>query len=226
MSDNRKRTFEFVLYPEDSAPENWLQILKDTHVPMYISPLHNDLAVVVEDDNSIYVKPHRHVMLMFDGKKDIKTAYLFADLVNGAVNPKNDGVVSSPVSFARYLCHLDENPEEKKIYNIDEVIELNAVKYKYEDFIILPRDEFETLYQIILFLTDNEIGANIKSVHTFINYCVREKRLNWFKIARKNIYFIDRYLYSRNCDFKENERLKLQEHRRLYIDSCNNKMEV
>lgn len=40
--DERRRTnvFATIVYPE-SAPADWIQIIKDTHVPTLISPLHD-----------------------------------------------------------------------------------------------------------------------------------------------------------------------------------------
>ncbi len=39
--ETRKRNWVFVVYP-DSAPENWREMLRDIHVPGYVSPLHED----------------------------------------------------------------------------------------------------------------------------------------------------------------------------------------
>ena len=37
---SRTRNYATVVYPE-SAPENWLSILSDSHVPCFVSPLHD-----------------------------------------------------------------------------------------------------------------------------------------------------------------------------------------
>ena len=35
----RTRNYATVIYPE-SAPDNWMQILSESKIPMFISPLH------------------------------------------------------------------------------------------------------------------------------------------------------------------------------------------
>ena len=47
------------------APDNWIEILKESHVACLVSPLH---ALDRLPDHTLK-KPHYHVMLMFDGVK-------------------------------------------------------------------------------------------------------------------------------------------------------------
>ena len=62
--DERVRLWATVVYPE-SAPDNWLTILRDLMIPCYVSPLHD------KDFNADKTpkKAHYHVMLVFEGKK-------------------------------------------------------------------------------------------------------------------------------------------------------------
>lgn len=63
--DQRTRNFATVVYPE-SAPSDWIDKLDQLHVAALISPLHD------KDTNPSGEpkKPHYHVLLMFEGKKD------------------------------------------------------------------------------------------------------------------------------------------------------------
>ena len=58
---DRSTLWAFLIYPGDSAPEDWLQKLKTERIRMFISPLH------VPDEEE--KKPHRHVMIFFDSLK-------------------------------------------------------------------------------------------------------------------------------------------------------------
>lgn len=185
-ADTRKRTYEFIMY-KDSMPDNAIDILKDLHIPMYISPLHT------KEDNDKEIKEHYHVMIMFDGKKPASVVYEIADMVNGHVDKITNGVVSSPVAYARYLCHLDE--DNKKQYDVNDVLEIGAVKYAYTDYILLPKDEFRAIMEICDFIVDT---PEIRCLYQLVNYCLFNKKINWFKIIKKNTYFFDRYLYNKN----------------------------
>ena len=64
MAEKRTRNFATVVYPE-SAPENWMDILNDYHVPAFVSPLHEfDFNATGETK-----KAHYHVMVMYDNVK-------------------------------------------------------------------------------------------------------------------------------------------------------------
>lgn len=121
MSDvvnQRGRVWTFVIYPGDSAPENWLDTLRSLNVPGFVSPLHTD----VNPDETVK-KPHRHVLLMFEGKKSFKQV----NEICGMLNAPHPQYVQSKAGMARYLCHLD-NPEKQQ-YKPDDVICLAGTNY-------------------------------------------------------------------------------------------------
>lgn len=60
--DKLTRSWWFILYPE-SAPSDWLDLLRARMIPFAVSPLHDK---DIDDDGSTK-KPHYHVMLRFDG---------------------------------------------------------------------------------------------------------------------------------------------------------------
>ena len=72
--NTKARNFAFILYPE-SIPENFIENLEKTGIPMAISPLHNldkterkfkdmtpDEQEIISAGGSIYKKPHYHVL--------------------------------------------------------------------------------------------------------------------------------------------------------------------
>lgn len=116
--NQRTRNWTFVIYPGDSAPENWLEILKSLNVKGFVSPLHTDV-----NPDETEKKAHRHVLLMFEGKKSFSQVKAIADMLN-APHPQ---YVQSKAGMARYLCHLD-NPEKKQ-YEPSKVINLGGADY-------------------------------------------------------------------------------------------------
>lgn len=114
----RTRSWAFVIYPGESAPDNWLEILKSLSVPGFVSPLHTDI-----NPDETEKKPHRHVLLYFEGKKSFEQVKAITDTLN-APHPQ---YVQSKSGYARYLCHMD-NPEKKQ-YDPADVICLGGADY-------------------------------------------------------------------------------------------------
>lgn len=119
-TDNRKRNFVFVV-AQESAPEDWREILNEEHVPAFISPLHD--SDVNPDGEAKFA--HWHVMLMFKGKKSIEQVKEIAHKV-GAVNDYVQ-VCQDVRGYARYLCHLD-NPEKHQ-YSTADVTAMGGADY-------------------------------------------------------------------------------------------------
>lgn len=118
MAEKRNRNFATVVYPE-SAPENWIDILSDFHIPSFVSPLHQ---FDVNPSGDVK-KAHYHVLVMFEGVKSTSQVKdLFATF--GGVGCE---VVNSIRGMARYLCHMD-NPEKYQ-YNPVEVKSLGGADY-------------------------------------------------------------------------------------------------
>ena len=143
--DQRTRNFATVVYPE-SAPSDWIDKLDQLHVAALISPLHD------KDTNPSGEpkKPHYHVLLMFEGKKDYEKQVkpIFAEI--GGVGRE---MVNSARGYARYLCHLD-NPEKAQ-YEPSEVRCMGGADYT--DITNLPTDNRKMLAEIMGYIQENEI---------------------------------------------------------------------
>lgn len=100
----------FLVYP-DSAPEDWKQILKDSHGSFAISPLHEP------GDGE---KPHYHVIYKHGSPVTIEalaSCIPAAVPANGLVEP-----VTAPRNYQRYLIHLDD--PDKQQFSGSECIEV------------------------------------------------------------------------------------------------------
>lgn len=98
----KSRYWAFVMYPE-SMPGNWLSILNEYHIPMAISPLHDqDLNADGEEK-----KAHYHVLLVYGNTTTATNIAKISESVNGT----KPIPVMSLKGYFRYLTHKD-NPEK------------------------------------------------------------------------------------------------------------------
>src|SRR5699024_3926729 len=88
MANNIKaRAWGVVVYPE-SAPENWIDLLAETHLQFAVSPLHDKDT---NPDGTIK-KAHWHVILAWDGPVTKVAAKKVAAKVNAVLEVKLESV--------------------------------------------------------------------------------------------------------------------------------------
>lgn len=180
MADTRDRVFATIVYPE-SAPADWRDIVDSWHVAAFISPLH-DRDVNADGTPK---KPHYHVMLFFDGKKNYETQIkpLF-DAIGGV---GREDIVSAR-GYTRYLCHLD-NPEKAQ-YERADVQAFGGLSYDLE--IQSPSDEQQTLKDMQAFVRKNMIV----SFADFSDWCADNNDV-WYKLLTdKKTYYFTKYMKS------------------------------
>lgn len=117
-SDNRFRNAVFLVYP-DSAPDNWIEILRMQHVPFIVSPLHDKDKDLSEFDGDLVLvskKAHWHVAIMCDGNKPLSYFTELSHSVNGSATAWK---IQNLRSMLRYFCHLD-NPEKYQ-YSVNDI---------------------------------------------------------------------------------------------------------
>lgn len=162
--DTRYRNFGCVVYP-DSAPEGWLEILSDLHVPAFVSPLHDQDI----DPQNQPKKPHYHVMVMYEGKKSKdQIQEVFASF--GGVGCEK---VNSVRGYARYLCHLD-NPEKCQ-YSTEDVRAFAGADYF--GICSLAIDKYGAIGEMMDY-------CNLNDVYSFSWLCTyaKDNRMDWFRI--------------------------------------------
>lgn len=185
MSDKRYRNFATIVYPE-SAPSNWLQLLRDEHIPSFVSPLHDK----DKNNNDTAKKPHYHVLVMFEGKKSVDQARdLFG--VFGGVGCE---IVQSLRGMARYLCHLDD--PDKTFYPPCDVVEIAGADY----------EKFSNMKDNLLVL--REIQDYIQSTHCpsfrFLFDFAANNEPSWYRVlCGRQMWVIREYLNS--CRFEKKD---------------------
>lgn len=186
----RYRNFACVIYPDSVDPE-WQDIIVQEHVSVFVSPLHD------QDCNPTgeLKKPHRHVMVMYEGKKSESQVKEFFSKFGGV----GYEVVNSLRGYSRYLCHLD-NPEKAQ-YNQDDVICFNGADYSAA--IGLPTDKYKAVNEMCEWINENDIFA----FSDLFDYA-RINRGDWFRVLCDNCAIVMKeYLKSRSWKAERSENM-------------------
>ena len=169
-TDNRFRNGVFLVYP-DSAPANWIELLRMQQVPFIVSPLHDKDKDLSEYDGDLVLlskKAHWHVAILCDGNKPLSYFQELSDSVNGTRAWK----IQNVRSMLRYFLHLD-NPE----------------KYQY------PQNELREFggasFQSYMELEGRQLLAETKKI---VRYC-KENRITSF------VGLVDRLIYDGEDDW-------------------------
>ena len=169
QTDQRSTTWTFLVYP-DSAPADWINLLKNLHVPFIISPLHD--KDVKDETTGELKKPHYHCIVRFRSKKSfsqIKEA--ICDKIN---SPIPQPVVDFPM-MVRYLVHLDD--PDKYQYNIEDIQtygNIDVMEYIY--------DKKDYQYEVLKEILDFCQKFDVQEYSTILNYAKDER---WFPYVAK-----------------------------------------
>ena len=158
---------------EESLIKNWLEMLELLHIPCYVSPIHDKDGV----------KPHYHIMFLFDGQKkqsqvkDIMTSF-------GGVGCE---LVQSKTAYLRYLCHLDSDGKAK--YDVNNVRSLNGSKSYLEAIEDKTSSRYEILAEMVNYARKNRV-----SYAGLVDFAFKNQRYDWIKVLDANSRLISEYL--------------------------------
>lgn len=111
--EKRSNKWAFLLYQE-SAPDNYLEVLEELHIPFVLSPWHDK---DVNKETGEFKKAHKHGALSFESLKSYSQV---SELLTKHLNtPSHVEVIMSPKGMYDYFIHA-ENPE-KTLYNIEDI---------------------------------------------------------------------------------------------------------
>lgn len=188
----RFRDFTFEVYPE-SAPPDFLDTLRGFHVPMYFS-LHDKDATVNRETGEITAKKlHGHVLAMHDSPKPIDCLDEVIEAVNGVKPPLREFIVRNKRSMARYLSHMDEDPEDpgKYPYYLDPEHRVIAIGGA-EDYNALCRGVEETKREernAVKDIQDYCERKGIRNMASFLRLVRATDHDNWLDEIRLRPYF-------------------------------------
>ena len=190
----RTRNYATIVY-EDSAPENWRDILQQFFVPVFISPYHDKDI----NPDGTPKKPHWHILIMFDSVKTREQAVELISSINGVGCER----VNSIRGYARYLCHLD-NPEKYQ-YSVNDVVCFCGADYI--DTINLVTDKYKVLSDMIDFCEKYKIS----SFYLLSKYAFSHNE-SWRRVLSDNgSVFMREYLKSKLWSEQNNQLLIVDE---------------
>lgn len=178
-SSEKSRNWATIVY-EESAPDDWQEILEDFHVPGY-------MIEHTKDGN----KPHWHIMLSFDGVKSAEQMKnLFAEI--GGVGAEN---IKSKGGYLLYLTHA--NSAEKHQYRHDDVVAFGGA-IPYADAIkgITSNSKYENIAQMIDWIGQSDC----LSFAELVEYA-RQENKEWFhQLCDSNTYLLFQYIRARRYE--------------------------
>lgn len=188
--EKRTRNWSTIIYPrqteqdETTCPDNWADILGELGVKCAVSPLHDKDV----NGDGTPKKPHRHVLVAFDGVKSREQAAELFDRIGGVgAEP-----VNSLYGMTRYLTHMD-NPEKAQ-YSTMDVLTFGG--FEYRRYASTKEDEEkETVGHIgeIMEIVQNNLVFGFSDLAELL----MSERPELFTVFRKNPYFFAQYLRSK-----------------------------
>lgn len=181
VKDKRSNKWAFLLY-EESAPDNYLDILEEMHIPFVLSPWHDK---DVNKETGEFKKAHKHGALFFDSLKSYSQV---SDLLTSKLNtPAHVEIVMSPKGMYDYFIHA-ENPDKTR-YNIEDIE--SGCGFELDKFLI-DNNSDEFLSTVIDIIEEH----NFTEFNNFVRYALKEDKMLLNLIVNKT-YFFAKYLDSR-----------------------------
>lgn len=181
VKDKRSNKWAFLLY-EESAPDNYLDILEEMHIPFVLSPWHDK---DVNKETGEFKKAHKHGALFFDSLKSYSQV---SDLLTSKLNtPAHVEIVMSPKGMYDYFIHA-ENPDKTR-YNIEDIE--SGCGFELDKFLI-DNNSDEFLSTVIDIIEEH----NFTEFNNFVRYARKEDKMLLNLIVNKT-YFFAKYLDSR-----------------------------
>lgn len=111
--EQRSSKWAFLLY-KDSVPEDYINVLKELHIPFILSPWHDK---DVNRETGEFKKAHKHGALYFDSLKSYSQV---SELLTEHLNtPAHVEIVRSPKGMYDYFIHAENR--EKTLYDSHDI---------------------------------------------------------------------------------------------------------
>lgn len=173
-TDNRARTWTFVLY-EDSAPENWHELLDEEHIEWIESPWH-DKDVNADGTPK---KKHKHILLIFKGKKSYEQIKVITDKLKQPIPQR----CHDAKGLVRYFTHQD-NPEKAQ-YNVSDIVGHGGADVS--DFLRPSNTERYTLIRDMMMYIRSK---GVVEFQDLMDYAADEHFNDWFPLLCDNSAFV------------------------------------
>ena len=179
--EKRSNKWAFLLYQE-SAPEHYLDVLENMHIPFVLSPWHDK---DINKETGEFKKAHKHGALYFDSLKSYSQV---SELLTKNLNtPAHVEPVMSPKGMYDYFTHA-ENPE-KTLYDINEIE--TGCGFDLDKFLINNNSD-EFLSMVIDIIEEH----NFTEFNNLVRYA-RVENPSLLNLIIEKTYFFAKYLDSR-----------------------------
>ncbi len=179
--EQRSNKWAFLFYRE-SAPENYLEILEDLHIPFILSPWHDK---DINRKTGELKKAHKHGAFFFDSLKSYsQVSELIKDKLKG---PAHVEPIMSPKGMYDYFVHA-ENPE-KSPYDIKDIE--TGCGFELDKFLV--NNNSDDFLSTIIDVIDKK---NFTEFNHLVKYA-REENPTLLRLIVDKTYFFAKYLDSR-----------------------------
>ncbi|NME21935.1 Replication protein RepB [Limosilactobacillus reuteri] len=179
IRNQRASKWTFLIYKE-SAPNNYLQILDEIHVPFMLSPWHDK---DIDLKTGKVKKAHKHGVLYFERLKSYSQVVALLEPLNG---PEYIEIVHSTVGMYDYFTHA-ETPS-KEPYNVDDI--QYGCGFDLSEFLASQNQTGQI--NEILTIIDNK---DIREFNDLVRV-IREDDTNLLKLLASKSYFFSKYIDS------------------------------
>lgn len=178
MAKEQRSTKWTFLFYEESAPEDYLNILEELHIPFILSPWHDK---DINRQTGEFKKSHKHGAFFFDSLKSYsQVSNIISDKLNG---PAHVEVVMSPTGLFDYFTPAEspDNIEDIEVgcgFDLDKFL----MEVKTSDFI----------HEVVDIIEENDFTEFEELV-----WYARANNINLLGLSIERTYFFDKYLDSR-----------------------------
>ena len=180
--ESRTRNWEFFIY-EDSAPENWRDLIDELHIQWIESPWHDK---DVNPHTGELKKKHKHVCVCFDSVKTYEQVKEITDMLHSPIPQRCHSLKGS----VRYFAHLD-NPEKAQ-YKIEDIIAHGGFDLA-EMFRPTSSERYTYIREMLAYVKDN----GITEFQDLMDYAAVEHPDDWFPLLCDSCaYVVGQYIKS------------------------------
>lgn len=178
MSETKKKrsnVWAFVIYPDDSAPKDYINIIQSWHIPCLVSPIHD------KDINADYTEKKKHIhIMMYFGKganKSYEQVKEYSDQLSGSFPI----IVNNTNAMVRYFIHYD-NPEKHQYkksdlislcgFDIGDAFESYSLDSQFYDVLeeIIMENGIFNYYVLVAYLRNNNFQHELDFLRRHTNH--------------------------------------------------------
>ena len=174
MAKEQRSTKWTFLFYEESAPEDYLNILEELHIRFMLSPWHDK---DINRQTGEFKKSHKHGAFFFKSLKSYsQVSNIISDKLNG---PAHVEVVMSPTGLFDYFTHAEspDNIEDIEVgcgFDLDKfLMEVKTSDFIHEVVDIIEENDFTEFEELVWYARANNInllGLIIERTYFFAKY--------------------------------------------------------